>query len=426
MLVDAAHFGWMIPFAVFGLGAVLGLFIGTAALLARCFSRPGVGRVMALAVAWTFMEWVRSWIFTGFPWNLIGSVWVAVTPVLQFAAIGGVFGLSALTVFCAGMPVLLGSGAKRHIGPVLASLSLLALVAIWGACRVPSGPAPVHADIRLRMVQANIEQTLKWKPGLAADNLARYLAMSRAPGFDHISAVVWPETAVPYILSENPGVLDPLTTAVPPGGLLLAGTVRETLEPPDGYTLYNSLQAFDGQGDILATYDKAHLVPFGEYVPLRHWLPLEKLTPGGADYQPGPGPMTLHLPGLPPVGVMICYEAIFPAAAAPAERPEWLLNITNDGRFGISAGPYQHLAAARLRAVEQGLPLARTAGTGITAMIDPYGRVVAELPLGTSGILDSELPLPLRTTLFSRARSTALVTVVILWDKVGQFVTRTL
>jgi apolipoprotein N-acyltransferase len=424
MLVDAAHFGWMIPFAVFGLGGFLALYSAVAAWISRRFAAPGLERIVALAGAWTLMEWVRSWLFTGFPWNLLGTVWVAATPVLQFAAIGGVYGLSALTVLCAGMPSILGSTSKRPLVPLLGSIGLLAGIAAWGACRVPNGPAPTQHGIRLRLVQPNIEQTLKWKAGLAEVHLLRNLDLSLAPGFDHITDVVWPETAAPNFLAESPADVRRLVTAIPPGGLLLTGTVRGTADSPETFQIFNSLQVLDGNGDILDSYDKAHLVPFGEYVPLRHILPLEKLTPGGNDYQSGSGPTTLHLPGLPPVSVMICYEAIFPAAASAAERPDWLLNITNDGWFGLSAGPYQHLAAAQLRAVEQGLPLARDANTGISAMIDPYGRIVADLPLGTSGVLDSELPLPLNRTIFSQVQKATVVTILVLQETLMRFIPR--
>ena len=223
--------------------------------------------------------------------------------------------------------------------------------------------------------------------------------------------MIWPETAVPYVFDGSDAFLRALAQGAPPGGLLVTGIVRSTSAknraarqatmrssvsgkgPPH---IWNSVVAVTAQGALVARYDKHHLVPFGEYVPLRDWNPLPKLTAGRMDFSAGPGPTTLSLPGLPPASPLVCYEAIFPGGVtAPGRpRPRWLLNVTNDAWFGRSSGPYQHLAAARLRAVEEGLPLVRAANTGISALVDAYGRVTAQLPLGTRGALDVALPDP--------------------------------
>jgi apolipoprotein N-acyltransferase len=236
-----------------------------------------------------------------------------------------------------------------------------------------------------------------------AEHLARHLALSREAGFDRMTAVIWPETAAPPLFEWDPSTRAAMATAVPHGGLLLTGDLRGT--PPDDQPpqVWDSLQAVNDHGDIIATYDKTHLVPFGEYVPLRGILPIDKITPGQMDVSAGPRLATIDLPGLPPVGPLICYEVIFPGEVVDhgprpqwlfnsGRRPQWLLNLTNDGWYGVSAGPYQHLAAARLRAIEEGLPLVRSAGSGISAIIDPYGRVVESLPLNASGDLDGPLP----------------------------------
>jgi apolipoprotein N-acyltransferase len=206
--------------------------------------------------------------------------------------------------------------------------------------------------------------------------------------------VVWPETAARYLLDRSPELRLALGGAAPPGGLLITGMPRA--EPASGQVerIWNSLGVLDRAGNILATYDKFHLVPWGEYVPWRRVFPfIDKLTPGSLDFSAGPGPRTLHLPGLPPVGALICYEVVFPGRVVdPGDRPAWLLNLTNDAWYGDSFGPYQHLVAARLRAVEEGLPLVRAANTGISAVIDPYGRVRASLGLGLAGVLDADLP----------------------------------
>jgi apolipoprotein N-acyltransferase len=373
----------------------LAVFSGLAAWIAFRCSRPGLARIFALAAAWAVLEWVRSWVLTGFPWNLLGSVWLVLPPVAQFASVGGSYGLSLVTVLVASLPVLL----TRRTGRIAFAGGMAGLLAIaaWGAFRLSSGPLPTVPNVRLRLVQANIEQTLKWNPEMRLQHFRQHLDLTQAPGWDKITDVIWPETAAPSFLERDPEARRLIAAATPPGGLLITGAVRGTLPGVLPFRIWNSLEALDGRGEIVATFDKAHLVPFGEYVPLHDLLPLAKITAGSVDFSAGPGPQTIDLPALPPVGPLICYEVIFPADVVdPARRPAWLLNLTNDGWYGISAGPFQHLAAARLRAIEEGLPLVRAANTGISAVIDPYGRVLSELPLGKSGILDSELPQALR------------------------------
>ncbi len=413
MLVDPVRFGWMIPFAVFGLGGLFAVFPGLVAYGARRLAPPGVARVLWLAAGWTLFEWVRSWFLTGFPWNLIGSVWMPVLPVVQIASIVGTYGLGLLTVFAAAIPAVLVRPSPARRWAVAAGLALLLLGGLWGAWRLPAGPTPTVPDLRFRLVQANIPQTLKWKPEMRLQHLRENLALSLSPGFDRVTDVIWPETAAPSFLAQDAGARQALASAVPPGGLLIAGTARGTGPGVEPFQIWNSMQAVDGTGRIVATYDKAHLVPFGEYVPLRGVLPLAKLTAGGIDFTAGKGPVTVELPGLPPVSPLICYEVIFPGAVVDAaHRPGWLVNLTNDGWFGMSAGPYQHFAAARLRAVEEGLPLIRAANTGISGVVDPYGRVVAELPLGRKGIVDSQLPQPVPATLYARLGNLTVFTLL--------------
>jgi len=404
MLIDPWKFGWMIPFAVFGLGGGIALFTALAAYAARRFAPAGPARILMLAAAWVFLEWCRSWFLTGFPWNLLGSVWIATLPVAQFASAFGVYGLSWLTLLAAAMPAVLALPdlKGRRIAVALPHL-LLAGVALWGWLRIPAEAQPVWPGISLRLVQADVNQADKWTPGMRWLHLQQHIEMSTAPGFENQTAVIWPETAAPVFIEHDPSARDLLVQAVPPHGLLLTGAPRGQFADGQITEIWNSLQALDGVGHVLGTYDKAHLVPFGEYVPFSKILPLPKITAGSIDFSPGPGPRTLELPGLPPVSPIICYEAIFPGAVADRDhRPAWLLNITNDGWFGLSAGPYQHFAAARLRAIEEGLPLARAANTGITAVVDPFGRVTNKLSLGEKGILDGALPKPLLSlTLFT-------------------------
>jgi apolipoprotein N-acyltransferase len=251
--------------------------------------------------------------------------------------------------------------------------------------------------VRLRIVQANIPQRQKWIPELRAGHLQRQRAMSRQSSPNSSARppthVIWPETAAPFFLSDNDAARGAAAVAAPSGGALITGAPRRG----DG-NFWNAAHVITGDGRIVASYDKAHLVPFGEYVPLRGILPLDKVVPGQGDFSAGAGRQTLAVPGLPPVSPLICYEAIFPGAVARRDaRPGWLLNLTNDAWFGTFAGPQQHFAIAATRAVEEGLPLVRAANTGISAVVDPYGRPVAMLGLGVEGVIDSGLPRALPT-----------------------------
>jgi apolipoprotein N-acyltransferase len=403
-LVDAARFGLIMPFAVAGLAAGMALFPALAVYATAIPGWRGPARVVLLATSWLVVEWVRSWIFTGFPWNLMGTVWDFSPAMLQLAAATGVWGLSWLTVFAAAAPAVLaesggqGGNRKGRRGFVVAAAAAIGLVWAGGALRLEMAPAPgtaVVPDVRLRLVQASIPQALKWAPETRRQNVDTQMQLSQRPGPAPVTHIIWPETAVPYLLDLDPDLRRVLAEIVPTEGLLITGAPRISDEA-DGSRLWNSLQALDGRGDIVATYDKHHLVPFGEYTPFRGVLGTLKLTVGSTDFSAGPGPVTLALPGLPAVSPFICYEAIYPGqVVAPGERPGWLLNITNDGWFGLSSGPYQHFASARLRGVEEGLPLVRAANSGISAVVDPYGRILGRLELNQIGVLDASLPLPI-------------------------------
>ncbi|MGE5504760.1 MAG: apolipoprotein N-acyltransferase [Actinomycetota bacterium] len=417
LLTDAARFGWMIPFAVFGLSAVLAAFLGAATLLARLACPAGPWRVVALAAAWTLMEWARSWAFTGFPWNPLGSVWDRVPAVLQFGAVGGVFGLTLITLPAFAAPVLLAARRGRMLAAV--AMAPVVLAGLGGAVRLAGAPDLADAaayvpKVVLRLVQADVAQGNKWRDDLREAHLREHVELSRRPGFEDVTTVVWPETAASYFLDLDPVHRMVAALAAPARGLLLTGAPRITPRGVEPLQIWNSLMAIDADGRVAGIYDKVHLVPFGEYVPLKEILPIAKITHGGTDFSAGPGARTLDLPGLPPVAPMICYEAIFPGAVVGADqpRPSWLLNITNDGWFGLSAGPYQHLAAARMRAIEEGLPLVRAANTGVSAVIDRWGRTVASLGLGEKGIVDSRLPLADGPTLYSRSGNLPAVLIV--------------
>ena len=288
--------------------------------------------------------------------------------------------------------------------PVASSL-LIAVLAFAGWTRLQDAPRDTVPGAMLRLVQGNIAQDGKWDPDQREANLRSLLALSQAPGA--VTHILWAETAATYFLDQQPGALARLAAIVPAGGALLTGAPRADVDANgDIARIWNSIRVIGAGGAVTATYDKAHLVPFGEYVPARGILGtvgLATIVPGSLDYSAGPGPRTLAIPGLPPVSPLICYEAIFPGGVvAPGARPAWLLNATNDGWYGRSAGPYQHFEMARLRAVEQGLPLVRVANTGISAVIDPFGRVTGRLALGQAGVLDAPLPVAAPATVYAR------------------------
>lgn len=435
LLTDPEKFGWMIPFVVGGLAALLAMFPALAALTARLvwrldgYAGGGAGRVLVLAMTWTGFEWLRGWIFSGFPWNLLGTVWTFSDAMVQFAAVAGVWGLSLVTVIAAGLPAVLadwsyrgragaaarpGKSSRRwpaDLAAVIAGFLLLGGLWVGGALRLAGATDETVAGVRLRLVQAGIDPSRKGRPDAREAQLMKHLRMTvSAPGFDSVSDVIWPETAVPYLIERQPAVRAALADVVPPGGLLLTGAPRAVPETGPIEQLWNSMVAINPAGEIVASFDKFHLVPLGEYVPFRDLFPfLSKVTPGTIDFSAGPGPRTLDLPGLPPVSPLICYEVIFPGAVVDrAARPAWMLNLTNDAWFGMSTGPYQHFASARLRAVEEGLPLVRAANTGISGVVDAYGRVKARLGLGETGVLDVSLPVPLPATPYARFGDWAL------------------
>ncbi len=406
LFTDIGRFWFMLPFALLGLPALLGLFLGAGTLahgwLRRRFGLTGWAEAASLALVWTAVEYARGHVLTGFPWNLIGYAWVPVLPVLQMASVTGIYGLSLLTVLAAAMPAAI-SDPKQSFRPAIAGLAGLALVAAWGGWRMAGEGLEDVADVRLRLVQPNIPQTLKWKEEAKVENLRRLMDLSMAPGWSEVTHVIWPETAVPYLLSSDDSdpdqmpLLQALTQVAPPGGALITGANRLSRDADGKPQYHNSLFALTQGGHVAASFDKFHLVPFGEYLPLRRLLPAGmKAVAAGADFTPGPAPRAVPLPGAPAASPLICYEVIFPGAVmpngAPAERPSWLLNLTNDAWYGQTAGPHQHFAITIVRAVEEGVPLVRVANTGISGVVDAYGRVRGALPLGGSGNIDIALP----------------------------------
>jgi apolipoprotein N-acyltransferase len=406
LFVDIDRFWWALPFAVLGLPALLSAFValGTWGVgLARVgLKATGVARICAFAVMWSIAEWLRGHALTGLPWNLVGYVWAGGFPgalaMLQTTAWVGIYGLSFLTVVAASLLALYGTpsltplGPARRLMPAFAAAALILVPAGAGALRLALSPT-VATDAWLRLVQPSIAETSKWNPDEAEANFHRLIELSAAPTEHPLAAVIWPEAAATYLLERDTAHRDAIAAVVPPGGYVLAGALRGPPPPLRVTAVWNSIEAIDGSGKIVAQYDKAHLVPFGEYMPLAELLPFKKLTPGTIDLSAGSGPQTIGLPHLPPFAPLICYEAIFPGAIVDSQnRPAWILNVSNDAWYGRSSGPYQHFAMARTRAVEEGLPLIRVANNGITGVVDADGRVLAHTSLDAVGHADIAVP----------------------------------
>lgn len=414
-LVDADTFGAVMPFAMAGLWAGLALFPAAAIVLARLFWSESSARVLVLAVAFAAIEWVRGHIFTGFPWNSAGYVWGDTLSVLQSASLFGLYGLSFLTVLAAAAPAALvqfRSGRPEAAGLpaagwLIGSLVIFAALAGWGQVRLAADEPPPQEGVRLRLVQPSVPQAEK-RPINAGDIFSRHVALMTAPGADNITLFIWPEGAVPVLVAEAPDVLAAFDQLLAPGQKLILGATRREARRagrPERY--FNSLHVVGETGAIIATYDKHHLVPFGEYLPwpeLFAQVGLRQIVENASGYTPGPALQTLKIAGLPAFGPLICYEAIFPGAVVdPKSRPAWLLNMTDDTWFGDSSGPRQHFAAARTRAIEEGLPIVRAANNGISAVITARGEIVARLDLDEVSHLDASLPLPQPATLYARA-----------------------
>ena len=408
-LVDAEKFAWMLPFAVGGLPAGLAIIAGIAgALFVRTRTRHIGRNIVLFSVLFMAAEWMRGHLFTGFPWNLPVQAWSGVDAALQGSAWIGPYGLSFLSVaaFCApAMALARGSVRYRTLWAVALSCPLLILVGA-GALRLASAPAemPTVGGTLIRLVQPNIAQKEKWQRHLMSRHFNRHLELSKAKSTGRITHIIWPEAATTFLLPENTDAIAQIATVTPKDGVTILGSPRRRILSNSGdYVFHNSIIFIDDAGEIVNIYDKHHLVPFGEYVPARDWLPFQRLAQSHGAFVPGPGPQTVQVPGAPACSPLVCYEAIFPwEVAASSERPGWLLNVTNDAWFGESAGPHQHFAIARMRAIEQGIPLVRAANTGISAIVDPYGRVVASLDVGESGVVDGPLPEALEPTFYAR------------------------
>ncbi|MGQ0483777.1 MAG: apolipoprotein N-acyltransferase [Hyphomicrobiales bacterium] len=427
-LVDAKTYLWMMPFALGGLAGSMAGYWALAAVAVKLANWRGLSLVFGFAAALAVAELLRGRLFTGFPWTAPGLAAESMGALAQTAALIGMTGLSLLIVLWAGLPLVFLHADRRRRDAVIAAVLalLLPLGWMWGQLRLADAAAGHVAGVRLRIVQPNIAQDEKWREDNARAIFDKLVALTIQPsaaypaGIADITHVIWPESAVPFLIDESAVARAELRRVLNGKAVLIMGAIRRDPLRKDGAgtpLVYNSVLAFDGDANMVGHYDKWRLVPGGEFLPFESILePLgfRRVVTVPGSFAAGAGPVRLRLPGAPDAGVLVCYEAIFPHDLVDgAKRPQWLLNVTNDGWFGNSTGPHQHLAQARMRAIEQGLPMVRAANTGISAVTDAHGRLGASLPLMSEGVIDSILPAAIAPTLYAGIGDLALLLLVL-------------
>jgi len=425
-LVDAPTFAWLMPFAVLGLPAYLALFTAAGFALARLLWTRDASRLLALALSLTITEWLRGHLLSGFPWNSFGYALSEPLALAQTASLIGLWGMTFLSVAIFASPAVLIDGSSRGRKPWLApvaALVLLAVMAVFGTVRLSQQPTML-TKVKLRVMQPNLQQDVKFNYAAKAEVMQKYLALSdrasgpQSTGVRDAQILIWPESAFPFFLTREADAMAQIAELLPKGTVLITGAVRAPELPPGARITraYNSIYVIDHDGSVLSVYDKLHLVPFGEYLPFQDWmekLGFVQLTRVQGGFIPGTRRRAMDIPDAPRALPLICYEMIFPGdITARDERPGWIINLTNDGWFGYSTGPYQHLQQAQMRAIEEGLPVVRAANTGISAVVDPSGRIVARLGLGIEGVLDANLPAALPPTIYARLRDIPAAVIV--------------
>ncbi|MBR1605017.1 MAG: apolipoprotein N-acyltransferase [Alphaproteobacteria bacterium] len=426
LLIEPAQTGWLIPIVFLAAGGFLGLFIGIPALLTH-YSKNFPAKYLSLAAWITIFEWLRSWILTGFPWNLFGTCLTFNLELIQTASLWGTYGLSWLTIIIASAPAiwLHHKNSKNLIITICLCGILPVFVFVYGHYRIKNLENSQLSQITFRLVQPNISQRIKWSPEFKQKHFKDYIDLSNQQPLQNIDMVIWGETASPYALDKDKFALQQIKQAIPPTGYLTTGQIRYADDYYGGWKAYNSSLIINNKGTIEDFYDKSHLVPFGEYIPLREWLPdfIKPVANIIGTLKQGNGHKVIKLNSLPSIGLLICYEIIFPHHIFKAhEKPQILINLTNDSWYGISSGPYQHFISAKLRAVEEGITIVRSAGSGISGLIDFKGKVLAQTALSQKAVLDITLPQQLAiTTLYNTVGNILILTICILTLIISHF-----
>ena len=401
-LINSGQFSVFIPFVFVGLPAILALFPAAIMAIFPFIRRSSSIDIITIAVLWSISDFARGKLFTGFPWNLMSYTVSFSENLSQIASFVGAYGLNLLVIFVAMAPSILLKTQfykRKSSFLIIFFCCFIPLAAGFGGMlRLQNGDEGLNTDIRIRIVQANIPQSEKWDPELKFQNISKYLRLSNLPfnlppsKNSVIKIIVWPETAIPAFLEEDEKLRRLIMDSIAGPSILVTGAPAIATQNPAG--LHNSFFVLSQAGDILSRYDKVKLVPFGEYVPFKKWLPFSRLVESLADFQVGTGSKFVDIPLIGKISPLICYEAIFPGDIVGGEdedRPKLIINLTNDAWFGNGAGPKQHLEIAKMRAIEEGIPLIRSANTGISGFYDAYGRSLGEISLNQTGILDRHL-----------------------------------
>ncbi len=414
--VNASTDLWMMPFAVGGLAAFLAIYWGLAVALTRHFSAKGFEPVFLAPVFFTAMEYLRGHLFSGFAWAAPGLAVDGMGGLSQLAYLVGMEGLTFLILLWASAIFSLLQGKR------LLPLMVLALLPVswgWGEWRLAQTPTQFSETVFVRIVQPNLSEDDEWRSKNARLIFDRLLALSAQPSqlTKQITHIIWPESVVPFLIDESPNALSEVGQMLGENRILMTGAVRRSETDPKA-DYFTSVLVIDGNSKVIGHYDKSHLVPGGEFLPLA-WLlePLgfRQVVSLPESFKAGKGPESLRIPGAGLVGAQVCYEATFPRETVdPLNRPDWLVNVTNDGWFGQSTGPWQHLAQFRLRTIEQGLAGVRSANTGVSAILDPFGRYLVKSPLDVEAVYDGPLPLSLAPGVYARFGDYVLLSLILI------------
>lgn len=436
MLVEADAFAWALPLAIIGLPAFLATFWGLAASITRMLWPGGVLNLISFVAIFSLTEWVRGHVLTGFPWNSIGYALTSEIHFAQTASLIGIYGLGFIILFCATAPALIwldrqdtrSDSRGPIIWPTILGLLVLAGSFGFGVARLSNTPVFLRDDMHIRIVQPNIPQKEKWLPEnrqAVFDKLITLSDRKTTPdsnGMAEVTHLIWPESTIPFILAEDPAALSSIATLLPLGSTLLVGAARANYADAgaaDYGDVYNAILALNDRGEIIQSYDKKHLTPFGEYLPLQSFLDaigFESLTRKKGGFTKGTAQRRFKIPNTPAFLPLICYEVIFSGeirntaqnrlvslfagfvqladdtgGAGDKNDIEWILNLTNDSWFDGTIGLAQHAHHARMRAIEEGLPLVRVANTGVSFIADPLGRLTFRSDEGVAVVFDGQI-----------------------------------
>lgn len=406
LLVDIERTGWLYPITLLLNGAFFGLFSIPPFMTTKAV-RSSILKIFSFAAVWCLCEWLRGFILTGFPWNPVSSIFAFHPNMMQTLALCGTYGLSMVAILIFIWPAIFLNNPKWKTF-IISCIAPVGMAFLWlyGDFVISNRPQ-IHngKSIMIRLVQPSIPQFLKWDSASLEQNIRSYIELSNGADSNYLDFTLWGETAVPFDLTYDKELVSRIRRASPRYGFLISGFVRYE---PDGdhYRPFNSLAVINRRGEIVGLYDKSHLVPFGEYIPFRRFLPkwIKPVANTISEFGRGTHLETIKVDGYPEFAPLICYEIIFSdQIVRKNNKPKWAVVLTNDGWYGMSAGPYQHLVAAQMRAVEEGISIVRSANSGISAIINPYGEITADIPLGIRGSIDALIkPDEARETIFGK------------------------